>query len=428
MQIIMYSSPANNLIQINKFLQLENSEFKCPDKKEAYKFIRETVKDVRYSKLKKHEKGEVIIYIARILGYSNIQSKRLVKEASRGNLKDPKTTKNKTSFQTKYTQEDIKLLADFDNLANFPNGYSLIESFRRMYEEFNEDKFKRLAYISSSHVYNLRKTNLYRKIALKFKQTDPVSQNQIGIREKPNPEGKPGFIRVDSVHGGEKDDQPGVYYINLVDEITQTEIAVCVKGISERFLSEVWEEILVSFPFRIINFHSDNGSEFINHIVVKILNKLHIKQTKSRPRHHNDNGLVESKNGWIIRKHFGYFYVHRDCAPIINEFLNTYFNKFLNYHRPCAFPTREQLPDGKVRVFYKKDDYKTPYAKLKEIDPEGKFLQKGLNYGKLDKIAYEYSDYEYLKIMKEAQKKMLRKVRSKTKQNLLTDFSPSVSS
>ena len=427
MKINMHSSPANNLIQINNFLQLENTKFKSFDKKGSYQFIRDLVCNIKYNTLPKQSKGQAIEYISKILGYSHIQAKRLVKKAARGQLVDPKSTKNKTSFKKKYTDADIKLLAEFDKLANFPNGYSLIESFRRMYEEFHNKNFVRLAYISNGHVYNLRKTNLYRKTTLKFKHTKPISENHIGVREKPNPEGKPGYIRVDSVHGGDKGKEKGVYYVNLVDEVTQFEIVVCVQGISERYLREVWEEVLVSFPFRVINFHSDNGSEFINQIVVTILNKLNITQTKSRPRRHNDNGLVESKNGWVIRKHFGYFYVHRECASIINEYLDKYFNRFLNYHRPCAFPTRVQLPSGKIKVVYRKDDYKTPYAKLTDIDPKGKYLQEGFTYDTLDMIAYACSDYEYLKIMKDAQRKMLRKVRSKTKELLLTDFSSSVS-
>ena len=59
--------------------------------------------------------------------------------------------------------------------------------------------------------------------------------------------------------------------------------------------------MLEQFPFRILGFHSDNGSEFINHKVEALLNKLLIEQTKSRPRHSNDNGLVESKNGAVTR-------------------------------------------------------------------------------------------------------------------------------
>ena len=52
--------------------------------------------------------------------------------------------------------------------------------------------------------------------------------------------------------------------------------------------------MLAQFPFRILGFHSDNGSEFINYKVAELLNKLLIEQTKSRPRRSNDNGLVEA--------------------------------------------------------------------------------------------------------------------------------------
>ncbi|HEX9151262.1 MAG TPA: DDE-type integrase/transposase/recombinase [Flavobacterium sp.] len=421
MKITMYSSPPKSLNQVEKFLQIENCKFEALDKKEAYRFIRKTTWNLKYNKLSKPQKGKILQYLTKSLGYSQIQIKRLVGKAVKGKLLDPKSTKNKTSFHKTFLTEDIKLLAEFDGLANYPNGYALIENFRRMYQEFNDLRFEKLAGISNGHIYNLRKTNTYKRVSLKFEHTKPISENMIGIREKPDPQGRPGYIRVDSVHGGEKDGEKGVYYINLVDEVTQFEIVVCVQRISERFLTEVWSEILVSFPFRIVNFHSDNGSEFINKIVADILNRLHIKQTKSRPRHSNDNGLVESKNGWIIRKHFGYIYAHEECAPTINNFLNQYFNSFLNYHRPCAFSTEVHQANGKIKVIYKREDYKIPYAKLKEIDPKGEYLRQGQTYAKLDKIAKEYSDYEYLKMMKEEHLKMLRKIRLKTNQKLLTE-------
>ena len=78
--------------------------------------------------------------------------------------------------------------------------------------------------------------------------------------------------------------------------------------------------MLEQFPFRILGFHSDNGSEFINHKVETLLNKLLIEQTKSRPRHSNDNGLVESKNGAVIRKHMGFDHIASKHADSINVF------------------------------------------------------------------------------------------------------------
>lgn len=49
-------------------------------------------------------------------------------------------------------------------------------------------------------------------------------------------------------------------------------------------MKKVLTELLAQFPFEIIEFHADNGSEYINKVVVKLLNKLVIKLTKSRPR------------------------------------------------------------------------------------------------------------------------------------------------
>ncbi len=60
-------------------------------------------------------------------------------------------------------------------------------------------------------------------------------------------------------------------------------------------------DLLAGFPFRILGFHADSGSEYINHKVAKVLDKLSAAFTKSRPPHSNDNGLAETKNGAVIR-------------------------------------------------------------------------------------------------------------------------------
>jgi transposase InsO family protein len=130
----------------------------------------------------------------------------------------------------------------------------------------------------------------------------------IGERRRPQPNGQPRYLRVDTVQGtwtGVK----GLYNITSVDEVTQWQVMGAAQQISEAYLLPVVEGMLAQFPFRIQGFHSDNGSEFINHTVAKLLNKLRIEQTKSRPRHSNDNGLVECKNGAVVRKHMGYTHI-----------------------------------------------------------------------------------------------------------------------
>jgi citrate lyase gamma subunit len=94
--------------------------------------------------------------------------------------------------------------------------------------------------------------------------------------------------------------------------------------------------MLRQFPFRILGFNTDNGSEFIHKTVAQLLEKLRVEQTKSRPRQSGDNGLVETKNGAVIRKHIGYGYVDASHANRINDFYREYLNPYLNYHRPCA--------------------------------------------------------------------------------------------
>ena len=123
----------------------------------------------------------------------------------------------------------------------------------------------------------------------------------IGERRKPQPDGKPGYIRIDTVHQGDQDKVKSVYHINAVDEVTQFEIICSVEKISEQYLMPALEEILASFPFTLLGFHSDNGSEYVNRRVAELLQKLFVEFTKSRSRHSNDNALAESKNGSIIR-------------------------------------------------------------------------------------------------------------------------------
>ena len=123
------------------------------------------------------------------------------------------------------------------------------------------------------------------------------------------------------MHQGDRDGVKGVYHINAVDEVTQWQVVGATPAISEAWLEPLLKAMIEQFPFRIRGFHSDNGSEFLNRTVEKL---FLIEQTKSRPRHSNDNGLVESKNGAVIRKHMGYTYI---AAPhAIQRFYQQHFN------------------------------------------------------------------------------------------------------
>ena len=260
-----------------------------------------------------------------------------------------------------------------------------------MAELYGDTRYRTIATISMQHIYNMRKSVLYLRITKNYKKTKPAVV-PIGERRRPEPNGIPGYIRVDTVHQGDKNGHKGVYHINTVDESTQFEFVGAVEQISERYLIPLLAKLIESYPFQIVNFHSDNGSEFINKVVVKLLNKLLITLTKSRPRHSNDNALVETKNGWVLRKWMGYQFIEQKHAEKINTFYFGCFNEYINYHRPCGFATRLQDSKGKIKKIYRQEDFQTPYEKLKSIPESGKYLKKGITFAMLDKIVYSKSD------------------------------------
>ena len=126
-----------------------------------------------------------------------------------------------------------------------------------------------------------------------------------------------------------------------MDEVTQWEVVVCVQGISEQFMIPALEATLNLFPFRLLNFHADNGSEYINQKVADLLQRMLVKLTKSRPYHSGDNGLAETKNGAVIRKALGWIHIPRtpDNVAAINRWYGAWFVPYLNFHRACAFRT-----------------------------------------------------------------------------------------
>ena len=170
------------------------------------------------------------------------------------------------------------------------------------------------------------------------------------------------------------------------------------------------EQLINAYPFKILGFHADNGSEYINQHVAKMLNRLLIKLTKSRPRRSNDNALIESKNGTVIRKWFGYGYINSSNAPKLNAFYFGSFNRYLNFHRPCAFATNIVDAKGKIKKIYRLKDYKTPYEKLKSLPTKNQNLKKGESFLKLDRFANMYTDNQMAQIVQSQRKDLFAEI------------------
>lgn len=394
-----------SIAQIKEFIKISKGiEFQGVSKKEKYQWLEEVLQRFRYFSLRKKEKSVLKAYMMNMTGFSDAQLTRLIaKKKKTGKIIANTTARH--CFPKKYTSEDVARLIETDNAHDRLSGPATKKIFEREYTVFNKEMFRRLKDISIAHIYNLRGTRQYQSFARFFVKTKPTPVN-IGERRKPRPHGQPGFLRVDTVHQGDREKEKGVYHINLVDEVTQWEIVVAVEKISEQYLKPLLEAALNQFPFQIKGFHSDNGSEFINKVVASLLNKLLIQQTKSRALHCNDNALVEGKNGSIIRKHMGHMHIPQRYAPLINEFYHTHLNVYLNYHRPCGFATIKVNGKGKEKKVY--DVYQTPYDALLAHPRALEFLKEGVTIEKITLIAHEKSDNECATEMQKAKTELFK--------------------
>ncbi len=307
-------------------------------------------------------------------------------------------------------------LVEVDRAMGTLSGAATACVLRRQRDVFGDARFLRLGSISVAHLYNLRNSAGYRNQRVVLTKTRPTKAISIGVRKAPKPDGRPGFIRIDSVHQGDLDGIKGLYHINAVDCVTQWEVVATVQTISEAYLLPVIEQMLEQFPFEILGFHADNGSEYVNHRVAEMLDKLRVEFTRSRPRRSNDNGLAETKNGAVVRKEFGYAHIPQRHAGRFNIYCREYLNPFLNFHRPCLFATEVADPKkpGRIKRVYRPKDAMTPLDKLASLPGAAKFLREGVTLEDLHQLARALTDMQAAEELNEARAALFRRVPART--------------
>lgn len=377
----------------------ESFDLKPVSRSEAYRFIEAIYRKFDYPNLGKADKGLLKAYLEKTTGFSRSQLTRLLRQCREtGTVRDRRGAPGRP-FAPRYTPEDVILLAETDRLHETLSGPAIRHICRRQYQEFGDQRYRRLASISPSHLYNLRQTPAYQRHHHRVQSTQAGKAPTIGERRAPQPDGRPGFLRIDSVHQGDLRDLwdcetiKGVYYLNGVDAVTQWEAVVAVPALTRRFVQPALRLMLEQmFPFGILGLHADNGSEFVNHATERLLRELEVEFTRSRARHSNDNGLVESKNASVVRKQFGHGHIPVGFYEDINGFTTGVLAEHLNFHRPCWFPREVTDRKGRVARQYRPEDLMTPYEKLRSLPDAASFLRPGVTWKQLDRQARRLSD------------------------------------
>jgi transposase InsO family protein len=385
---------------------------RAEDDQGRYGWIEQVLRRFEYRRLGRADKGAVLAYLQHLSGYSRAQVTRLVSRWMNGMPLVKNYRRPEHAFARRYTGADVALLGEVDRAMGTLSGPATACVLRRQRDVFKDTRFERLGDLSVGHLYNLRNSAPYRAQRVVLTKTRPTKAVAIGVRRAPVPEGRPGFIRIDSVHQGDQDGIKGLYHINAVDCVTQWQVVATVQTISEAHLLPVIEQMLEQFPFTILGFHADNGSEYVNHRVAKMLDKLKVEFTRSRPRHSNDNGLVETKNGAVVRKEFGFAHIPQRHAARFNAYCREYLNPFLNFHRPCLFSTDKVDPKkpGRIKRVYRSHDAMTPQDKLASLPDVHTYLREGITLEHLRELATALSDVQAGEELNEARAALFKRV------------------
>jgi len=382
------------------------------DDGERRRFVERTLRWFGYLQRPRAERGLLFAYLQRVSGYSRAHVIRLIAQYRDSGTLAQRERGVRTRFARRYTDADVALLAELDGLHDTLSGAVTRVLAQRAWQLYGDVRYQRLAHISVSHLYNLRASQAYRQRRRTWSKTRP-SPVAIAVKKAPAPGGLPGYIRIDTVHQGDEDGVKGVYHVNAVDIVTQWEVVAAVERISEAYLLPVIAMLLESFPFKVRGFHSDGGSEYINHDVARLLEKLRIEFTRSRPRQTNDNALAECKNGAVIRKIIGYGHIPQKHAAAINRFHRDALTPYLNFHRPCYFAVDRVDARGRIRKTYPTDQIMTPWERLRSMPDFEQYLKPGVTAQTLNQTALAMTDTQAAQALQDMRRNLFAAIRRK---------------
>ena len=178
---------------------------------------------------------------------------------------------------------------------------------------------------------------------------------------------KPGFTEVDLVgHDGGNVSGDYIQSLNFVDIATCWDIIAACMNKAQVHVFKALKIIIARFPFIILGIDSDNGSEFINAIMLRYCTENEITFTRSRPYKKNDSCFVEQKNYSVVRRAVGYLrYDTEEELDLLNE-LYLYLGRYNNFFMPVTKLISKKRVGSKVTKKY--DKARTPFRRVLESE------------------------------------------------------------
>jgi hypothetical protein len=346
----------------------------------------------RYRKATKKDKGRILDEFVRTTGFNRGYARWLLRQHGRrvqvrpgvlvqgdGHLR-PERIRPRT-----YGPEVLEPLKKVWTLLDYPASKRLAAALPEVVPHLlaqkalrlNKAVQQKLLAISAATIDRLLKPERQKHQLKGRSHTKPgtLLKHQVPIRTFADwDDARPGFLEIDLVgHDGGRAYGEYCYTLNITDvDSGWTELAA-IQNKAEIWVFEALTALRNRLPFPLLGLDSDNGSEFINHHLVRYCQTEHITFTRSRPYRKNDTCYVEQKNWSVVRRYVGYArYETQEARALLNE-LDRLLSDYVNFFQP-SMKLQEKTRDG-ARVTRRYDTAKTPYRRLMDsphVDPAQK--------------------------------------------------------
>jgi len=313
----------------------------------------------RYRQASPRDKGRILDEFCKVCGYNRKYAIRLLNGPPPSKKPRPRRPVPRAP---RYSPGLVRVLRAVWEAANYPWSERLkallplwLPWIRRRYS-LSRAQEKQLLSISARQIDRRLqdyKTHLKRRL---YGRTKPgtLLKHQVPIKTDHWDVTTAGFAEVDLVsHSGESAEGEFLHSLTLTDiHSTWTETRA-VLGKGETGVVAAIEEMRQGLPFRLLGLDSDNGSEFLNHHLVRYTKEHNVQFTRSRPYKKDDNAHVEQKNWTHVRRLLGWErYDTSEAHAAINELYRNELRLLMNAFLPSVKLLKKERVGSKLRRHY----------------------------------------------------------------------------
>lgn len=326
----------------------------------------------RYRHADKSSKALILDEFCATCGYNRKYAIRLLRKTSGDGTKEPKRSGPKSVYGDDETVLALKRLwLAMDQMCSKKLKAALplwLPFYAEQFGPLDPTVQHKLLRISSSTIDRLlRPVKITSNKGRCLTKPGTLLKNQIPIKTDHWDVSRPGFFEADTVaHCG--DSMAG----DFINSLTFTDIHTtwtenrAIWGRGAQGVVHQIKDIEENLPFSILGFDCDNGSEFLNHHLVRYFTQRPqnpVQFTRSRPYQKNDNAFVEQKNWTHVRQLLGYDRLdNKEVLPLLNELYKTEWSLFNNFFCPCMKLKEKQRINSRYRKTY--DSPQTPYQRI----------------------------------------------------------------